>query len=157
MKIVRAIVSILIIYLLIVIYSISMKLIKDEDFIGTYYCVKINADTELEICGTATRIIDKETDETIISDLDSMVVVDDVIYGLCKNKYFLLTLPSKKVVYSTIPLSQYSANTLLSPMEDYSEKTMYIDIIGLVVLCGCIIITIRKGLFQSFPHKYLAG
>ena len=94
-----------------------MKLIKDEDFIGTYYCVNINADTELEICGTATRIIDKETDETIISDLDSMVVVDDVIYGLCKNKYFLLTLPSKKVVYSTIPLSQYSANTLLSPME----------------------------------------
>ena len=53
MKIVRAIVSILIIYLLIVIYSISMKLIKDEDFIGTYYCVNINADTEFEICGTA--------------------------------------------------------------------------------------------------------
>ena len=156
MKIVRAIVSILIIYLLIVIYSISMKLIKDEDFIGTYYCVNINADTELEICGTATRIIDKETDETIISDLDSMVVVDDVIYGLCKNKYFLLTLPSKKVVYSTIPLLQYSANTLLSPIEYYREKTMYIDIIGLVVLCGCIIITIRKGLFQSFPHKHLA-
>ncbi len=156
MKIVRAIVSILIIYLLIVIYSISMKLIKDEDFIGTYYCVNINADTELEICGTATRIIDKETDETIISDLDSLLVVDDVLYGLCKNKYFLLTLSSKEVTYSTIPLSQYSTNTLLSPMEYYREKTMYIDIIGLVVLCGCIIITIRKGLFQSFPHKHLA-
>lgn len=156
MKIVRAIVSILIIYLLIVIYSISMKLIKDEDFIGTYYCVNINADTELEICGTATRIIDKETDETIISDLDSLLVVDDVLYGLCKNKYFLLTLSSKEVTYSTIPLSQYSTNTLLSPMEYYIEKTMYIDIIGLVVLCGCIIITIRKGLFQSFPHKHLA-
>ena len=156
MKIVRAIVSILIIYLLIVIYSISMKLIKDEDFIGTYYCVNINADTELEICGTATRIIDKETDETIISDLDSLLVVDDVLYGLCKNKYFLMTLSSKKVVYSTIPLSQYSSNALLSPMEYYREKTMYIDVIGLVVLCGCIIITIRKGLFQSFPHKHLA-
>ena len=156
MKIVRAIVNILIIYLLIVIYSISMKLIKDEDFIGTYYCVNINADTELEICGTATRIIDKETDETIISDLDSLLVVDDVLYGLCKNKYFLLTLSSKEVTYSTIPLSQYSTNTLLSPMEYYREKTMYIDIIGLVVLCGCIIITIRKGLFQSFPHKHLA-
>lgn len=156
MKIVRAIVSILIIYLLIVIYSISMKLIKDEDFIGTYYCVNINADTELEICGTAAGIIDKETDETIISDLDSLLVVDDVLYGLCKNKYFLLTLSSKEVTYSTIPLSQYSTNTLLSPMEYYREKTMYIDIIGLVVLCGCIIITIRKGLFQSFPHKHLA-
>lgn len=156
MKIVRAIVSILIIYLLIVIYSISMKLIKDEDFIGTYYCVNINADTELEICGTATRIIDKETDETIISDLDSLLVVDDVLYGLCKNKYFLLTLSSKEVTYSTIPLSQYSSNALLSPMEYYREKTMYIDVIGLVVLCCCIIITIRKGLFQSFPHKHLA-
>lgn len=156
MKIVRAIVSILIIYLLIVIYSISMKLIKDEDFIGTYYCVNINADTELEICGTATRIIDKETDETIISDLDSLLVVDDVLYGLCKNKYFLLTLSSKEVTYSTIPLSQYSSNALLSPMEYYREKTMYIDVIGLVVLCGCIIITIRKGLFQSFPHKHLS-
>lgn len=156
MKIVRAIVSILIIYLLIVIYSISMKLIKDEDFIGTYYCVNINADTELEIYGTATRIIDKETDETIISDLDSLLVVDDVLYGLCKNKYFLLTLSSKEVTYSTIPLSQYSSNALLSPMEYYREKTMYIDVIGLVVLCGCIIITIRKGLFQSFPHKHLA-
>ncbi len=133
-----------------------MKLIKDEDFIGTYYCVNINADTELEICGTATRIIDKETDETIISDLDSLLIVDDVLYGLCKNKYFLLTLSSKEVTYSTIPLSQYSTNTLLSPMEYYREKTMYIDIIGLVVLCGCIIITIRKGLFQSFPHKHLA-
>ena len=149
MKIFRAIVSILIIILLIVIYSISMTLIKDEDFIGTYYCVNINADTELEICGTAAGIIDKETDETIISDLDSLVVVDDALYGFCKNKYFLLTLSSKEVTYSTIPLSQYSANTLLSPMEYYREKTMYIDIIGLVVLCGCIIITIRKGLFQS--------
>ena len=46
MKIVRAIVSILIIILLIVIYPISMTLIKDEDFIGTYYCVNINSDTE---------------------------------------------------------------------------------------------------------------
>ena len=156
MKIVRAIVSILIIILLIVIYPISMTLIKDEDFIGTYYCVNINADTELEICGTATRIIDKETDETIISDLDSLLVVDDVLYGLCKNIHFLLTLSSKKVVYSTTPLSQYSSNALLSPMEYYREKTMYIDVIGLVVLCGCIIITIRKGLFQSFPHKHLA-
>jgi len=67
-----------------------------------------------------------------------------------------MTLSSKKVVYSTIPLSQYSSNALLSPMEYYREKTMYIDVIGLVVLCGCIIITIRKGLFQSFPHKHLA-
>ena len=156
MKIFRAIVSILIIILLIVIYSISMTLIKDEDFIGSYYSVNINEDIKLEICGTAAGIIDKETDETIISYLDSLVVVDDVIYGLCKNKYILLTLSSKKVVYSTIPLSQYSTNTLLSPMEYYSEKTMYIDIIGLVVLCGCIIITIKKGLFQSFSHKYLA-
>ena len=155
MKIVRAIVSILIIILLIVIYPISMTLIKDEDFIGTYYCVNINADTELEICGTATRIIDKETDETIISDLDSLLVVDDVLYGLCKNKYFLLTLSSKEVTYSTIPLSQYPTNTLLSPMEYYREKTMYIDIIGLVVLCGCIIITIRKGLFQNLRSNRL--
>ena len=156
MKIVRAIVSILIIILLIVIYPISMTLIKDEDFIGSYYSVNINKDIKLEICGTAAGIIDKETDETIISYLDSLVVVDDVIYGLCKNKYFLLTLSSKKVVYSTIPLSQYSTNALLSPMEYYREKTMYIDNIGLVVLCVCIIITIRKGLFQSFPHKHLA-
>jgi hypothetical protein len=133
-----------------------MTLIKDEDFIGSYYSVNINKDIKLEICGKAAGIIDKETDETIISDLDSIVVVDDVIYGLCKNKYFLLTLSSKKVVYSTIPLSQYSSNALLSPMEYYREKTMYIDVIGLVVLCGCIIITIRKGLFQSFPHKHLA-
>ena len=126
-----------------------MTLIKDEDFIGSYYSVNINEDIKLEICGTATRIIDKETDETIISDLDSLVVVDDALYGLCKNKYFLLTLSSKEVTYSTIPLSQYSANTLLSPMEYYREKTMYIDIIGLVVLCSCIIITIRKGLFHN--------
>ena len=156
MKFLRAVISILIIILLIVIYSISMTFIKDEDFIGSYYSVNINEDIKLEICGTAAGIIDKETDETIISYLDSLVVVDDVIYGLCKNKYILLTLSSKKVVYSTIPLSQYSTNTLLSPMEYYSEKTMYIDIIGLVVLCGCIIITIKKGLFQSFSHKYLA-
>ena len=60
MKIVRAIVSILIIYLLIVIYSISMTLIKDEDFIGSYYSVNINEDIKLEICGTAAEIIDKE-------------------------------------------------------------------------------------------------
>ena len=155
MKIFRAIVSILIIILLIVIYSISMTLIKDEDFIGSYYSVNINKDIKLEICGKAAGIIDKETDETIISDLDSLVVVDDALYGFCKNKYFLLTLSSKEVTYSTIPLSQYSANTLLSPMEYYREKTMYIDIIGLVVLCGCIIITIRKGLFHNLRSNRL--
>ena len=155
MKIFRAIVSILIIILLIVIYSISMTLIKDEDFIGSYYSVNINKDIKLEICGKAAGIIDKETDETIISDLDSLVVVDDALYGFCKNKYFLLTISSKEVTYSTIPLSQYSANTLLSPMEYYREKTMYIDIIGLVVLCGCIIITIRKGLFHNLRSNRL--
>ena len=40
-------------------------------------------------------------------------------------------------------------------MEYYREKTMYIDIIGLVVLCGCIIITIRKGLFQNLRSNRL--
>lgn len=60
MKIVRAIVSMLIIILLIVIYPISMTLIKDEDFIGSYYSVNINEDIKLEICGTAAEIIDKE-------------------------------------------------------------------------------------------------
>ena len=79
MKIFRAIVCILIIILLIVIYSISMTLIKDEDFIGSYYSVNINKDIKLEICGKTAGIIDKETDETIISDLDSLVVVDDAL------------------------------------------------------------------------------
>lgn len=147
MKIIRAIASILIIILLIVIYSISMTLIKNEDFIGTYYCVNINADTELEICGTATRIIDRNTDETIISDLDSIVVVDDAMYGLSNNNFFLLTLSNKNLTYSTTPLSQYSTHALLSPIEYYQKKTMCIDIIGLVVLCVCIIITIKKELF----------
>ena len=87
-----------------------MTVIKNEDFIGSYYCVNINEDTRLEICGTAAGIIDKETDETIISYLDSLVVVDDVIYGLCKNKYFLLTLSNKKVVYSMLRLRELLHN-----------------------------------------------
>ena len=53
MKFLRAVISILIIILLIVIYSISMTFIKDEDFIGSYYSVNINEDIKLEICGTA--------------------------------------------------------------------------------------------------------
>lgn len=60
MKFLRAVISILIIILLIVIYPISMTLIKDEDFIGSYYSVNINEDIKLEICGTAAEIIDKE-------------------------------------------------------------------------------------------------
>jgi hypothetical protein len=60
MKFLRAVISILIIILLIVIYSISMTFIKDEDFIGSYYSVNINEDIKLEICGTAAEIIDKE-------------------------------------------------------------------------------------------------
>ena len=60
MKFLRAVISILIIILLIVIYSISMTFIKDEDFIGSYYSVNINEDIKLEICGTAAGIIDKE-------------------------------------------------------------------------------------------------
>ena len=60
MKFLRAVISILIIILLIVICSISMTFIKDEDFIGSYYSVNINEDIKLEICGTAAEIIDKE-------------------------------------------------------------------------------------------------
>lgn len=143
MKTFRTVSSIVIIILLVVVYPISMTLIKNEDFIGTYYCVNIKSDIIMEICGTATRIIDQKKDEAIISDVDSMIVVNDAIYGICKNKYFLLNLSNRSVVYNSIPMSQYSAYNLLSPMEYYEKETMYIDIAGLIVLLCSIFFVIK--------------
>ena len=149
MKIIRVVFSVLVIVLLIFVHAISMTLIKNEDFIGTYYSVNIKPDVIMETCGTCTRIIDQKENETIISDIDSMTVVDDAIYGICKNRYYLLNLLSREIVYSSTPMLQYSTCNLLSPWEYYQKKTMYIDIIGYIVLLCCIIVTIKIGFFHG--------
>lgn len=136
------------IVLLVIIYSVSMTFIKNEDFIGSYYSVNIRSDYKMEICGTTASIIDQKKDGTIISNIDSMIVTEDAIYGICKKKYFLLPLKNRKAVYSLTPMPQYSSYTLLSPMEYYEEKTNYIDIIGFVVLFCGIIFTIKVIFFH---------
>ena len=145
MRISRVVISILMICLLIVIYPIFMTYIKDEDFIGTYYSVNIKPDIVLEICGTGRGIIDQNKDKVIISDLDSMIVVDDAIYGICNNKFFLFTISNGNVVYSSTPMSHFSTYKLLSPIEYYKKSTMYIDIICDVVLIVLIIFILRMG------------
>ncbi|WP_155950175.1 hypothetical protein [Prevotella sp. P6B4] len=130
-------------FLIIVVYSVSMTFIKNEDFIGSYYRVNIRPDIALEICGTAKGILDLKEDEVIICDIDSMIVDDDVIYGICGKGYFLMTLSNREVTYSAGPMSQYSANCLSSPMEYYKKKTMYIDVLGLIVLFLCFIFVIK--------------
>ena len=150
MKISRVVISALLIILLIIIYSVSMTFIKKEDFIGTYYSVNIKSDINMEICGTSTGIIDNKEDEGIINYIDSMIVVGDTIYGISRNKYFLLNLSNRKVTYSSTPLSQYSTYNLLSPMEYYEKKTRHIDIIGGIVLVGFIILIITF----TFPRKH---
>ena len=147
MKIFRFIASIIILFLLIIFYAVSITIIKNEDFIGTYYCVNINPNYALEICGTETCIIDPHINKSIIIDVDSMTIVDDGIYGICKNKYFLLTFSNNKVVYSSIPMLQYSECNLLSPMEFYRRKTSYIDTLGLIVLLSCVIFVLKKFFF----------
>lgn len=147
MKIFRFIASIIILFLLIIFYAVSITIIKNEDFIGTYYCVNINPNYALEICGTETCIIDPHINKSIIIDVDSMTIVDDGIYGTCKNKYFLLTFSNNKVVYSSIPMLQHSECNLLSPMEFYRRKTSYIDTLGLIVLLSCVIFVLKKFFF----------
>ena len=149
MKKFRVVVSIIMIFLSIVVYSISMTLIKNEDFIGSYYCVNIKSDIVMEVCGTATGIIDQKNDETIISNIDSLIVVGDVIYGICRNKYFLLNIANRKVAYSPVPMLQYTTYSLLCPMEYYKRKTRLIDTVCLVVLFCCIIFIIRVGFFHA--------
>ena len=126
-----------------------MKFIKNEDFIGSYYSVNIKQNITMEICGTATRITDKKNDETIISDIDSMIIVDDAIYGISKERYFLLAITNRKVVYSSIPMKQYSEYNLSSPMEFYKGKTRYIDIIGRIILFGCFFFIVKIGVFNT--------
>lgn len=149
MKIFRFIISILAILLLIVIYSTTVTIIKNEDFIGSFYSVNISSDIRMEICGTTTGFIDQKKDEVILTDVDSMAVVDNAIYGFSNNKYFLLSLLTKRMVYSPAPLLQYSTYSLISPMEYYKRKTRYVDIIGLIVLFAGIIFTIKKGLLKD--------
>ena len=144
MKIFRTIACIFIIIVLIIVYSVSMTFIKGEDFIGSYYSINIESDILLEICGTSTAIIDKRSDEAIVCDVDSMITIDDAIYGISGNKYFLLTLLNGKVDYSSIAMSRYSKYTLLSPMEYYERKTKYIDIAGLIVLLCSITFVIKR-------------
>lgn len=145
MKTFRTVSSIVIIILLVVVYPISMTLIKNEDFIGTYYCVNIKSDIIMEICGTATGIIDQKKDEAIISDIDSLEVIGDVMYGFCKKDYFLMNLKNRNVIYSSTPMLQYSTCNLKSPMEYYENKTKYIDTIGFIVFICCIFIVIKIG------------
>ena len=149
MKASKVLISTILIILLLVVYSASMKFIKNEDFIGSYYSVNIKQNIAIEICGTATRIIDHKDDETIISNIDSMIVVDDAIYGISKERYFLLALSNRKVVYCSNPMEQYSKYNLSSPMEFYREKTRYIDIIGRIILVGCIFFIIKIGFFNA--------
>lgn len=116
-----------------------MTFIKSEDFIGNYYRVEIKSGFGLEICGTSAGIINEKTEESIIGNIDSMVVVDDTVYGISNNSYFLLTLSDKKVLYSSIPIQRFSSYNLLRPIEYYKRNTLHIDIIGLIVLlCGII-------------------
>jgi len=144
--ILRFFVSAFIVYILIVIHAIAMTLIKHEDFIGTYYSVNIKPDITLKVCGTARSIIDQKEDKVFVNDVDSMTVVEDAVYGKCNNKYFLLTISDKKVVYSSTPMLQYSTYELVSPLEYYQTKTRLIDIIGHLILLTCIIITIKIGI-----------
>ena len=146
--ILRCFVSALIIFILIVIHAIAMTLIKHEDFIGTYYSVNIKPDVTLEVCGTARSLIDQMEDKVFVNDIDSMTVVEDAVYGKCNNKYFLLTISNKKVVYSSTPFLQYSTCELLSPLEYYQTKTRIIDIIGQIILLTCIIIAIKIGILN---------
>ena len=148
MKIPRFVIILLIIILLIVVYSASIKLIKHEDFIGAYRRVSINPDIIMEFDGKYGHIIDQKKDEEIICYIDSVTVVDDAIYGIAQNKFFLLTISNKNVFYSSIPVSQYSTCRLLTPLEYYNRKTMHIDIVGLFVLLCCIILIIKIGFFH---------
>ena len=146
--ILRCFVSALIIFILIVIHAIAMTLIKHEDFIGTYYSVNIKPDITLKVCGTASSITGETEDETFVNDVDSITVIEDAVYGKCNNKYFLLTISNKKVVYSSTPMLLYSTYELASPSEYYQKKTRLIDIIGNIILLTCIIITIKIGIFN---------
>ena len=100
----------------------------------------------MKVCGTARSIIDQKEDKVFVNDVDSMTVVEDAVYGKCNNKYFLLTISDKKVVYSSTPMLQYSTYELVSPLEYYQTKTRLIDIIGHLILLTCIIITIKIGI-----------
>jgi len=153
MKILRVFVSAFIVVILIVVYAIAMTLIKHEDFIGTYYSVNIKPDITLEICGTGRSIIDQLEDETFVNDVDSMTVTEDAVYGKSNNKYFLLTLSNKKVVYSSTPMLQYSTYELVSPLEYYQTKTRHIDVIGHIILLICIIATIKIGIYNCLKGK----
>lgn len=148
MKIPRFVIILLIIIILIVVYSASIKLIKHEDFIGAYRRVSINPDIIMEFDGKYGHIIDQKKDEEIICYIDSVTVVDDAIYGIAQNKFFLLTISNKNVFYSSIPVSQYSTCRLLTPLEYYNRKTMHIDIVGLFVLLCCIVLIIKIGFFH---------
>ena len=83
MKILRFVVILFIIILLIVAYSASIKLIKHEDFIGTYRRISINPDILMEFDGKYGHIIDQKKDEEIICYIDSVTVFDDAIVWNC--------------------------------------------------------------------------
>jgi hypothetical protein len=102
----------------------------------------------LKVCGTASSITGETEDETFVNDVDSITVIEDAVYGKCNNKYFLLTISNKKVVYSSTPMLPYSTYELASPSEYYQKKTRLIDIIGNIILLTCIIITIKIGIFN---------
>lgn len=159
MKTVKIFVGFLLIVLLLIAYSVAKVLYCGEDFIGTYYKVEIPKGYSLEINGMNANLIDCKDDEYLVDCIDSLCVENSIIYGISRNRYFLVNMEARTVTFKYHPIIEYQHNKMLTPLEyrnTQPSKMDIIDIIGIIlfVVCVCfILIWNRLGLNNQKTDK----
>jgi hypothetical protein len=134
MKISKLLINLVLIVLLLLTYSISKTIYYHEDFIGTYYLDKIPNDYAIEINGSSAGLLDSKTGEYLVNSIDSFCVENNFIYGMTKNKYFLVDTKTRKVFFDGQPTIKQQMLKMQSPLEFHNAQSRKIDIIDFVFL-----------------------
>ena len=141
MKTVKIFVSFLLIVLLLIAYSVAKVLYCGEDFIGTYYKVEIPKGYSLEINGMNANLVDCKDGEYVVDCIDSLCVGKNFIYGISRNRYFLVNTQTRTVLLKCQPIINRQNTKMLTPLEyrnSQSDKIDIIDIVG-VILFVCFV------------------
>lgn len=122
-------------FALLVLYAALSNIWKGEDWIGTYYGIKLNSQYTLwtiDPQGCHYSIQDNEAFEDMPLGIDSIQVADNYVLGHSKKGYFLLDMKTQKLAY-------YAARPMVKPWNDtvslipphtyYQQHNRHIDII----------------------------
>lgn len=126
-------------FVLLVFYFALSNIWKGEDWIGTYYGIKLNSQYTLwtiDPQGSHYSIQDNKAFEEMPSEIDSVQVAGNYVLGHSKKGYFLIDMKTQKLVYyAAKPMIKPWNDTvrLMSPHTYYQQHNRHIDIICMLL------------------------